>query len=139
MAADFNWAVGGEAGDGIDSTGKIFAQALSRAGRHVFTSKDFASRIRGGYTAYKVRTSVDKVQSVVDRLDVLIALTPRTIEENLDELHEGSVIIYDGERTTMQDVEIPDETDRDRRSAQAARRGGRRSDHAQRRRARRGL
>ncbi|QLG63553.1 2-oxoacid:acceptor oxidoreductase subunit alpha [Halorarum salinum] len=109
MPADFNWAIGGEAGDGIDSTGKIFAQALSRAGRHVFTSKDFASRIRGGYTAYKVRTSVDRVQSVVDRLDVLIALTPRTIDENLEELHEGSVIIYDGERTTMQDVEIPDE------------------------------
>ncbi|WP_311174041.1 2-oxoacid:acceptor oxidoreductase subunit alpha [Halobellus ordinarius] len=108
MPADFNWAIGGEAGDGIDSTGKIFAQALSRAGRHVFTSKDFASRIRGGYTAYKVRTAVDPVQSVVDRLDVLIALTPRTIEENLDELHEGSVIIYDGERTTMANVEIPE-------------------------------
>src|SRR6056297_3518617 len=109
MPADFNWAVGGEAGDGIDSTGKIFAQALSRAGRHVFTSKDFASRIRGGYTAYKIRTSVDQVQSVVDRLDVLIALTPRTIEENLSELHDGSVIIYDGERTTMQNATIPEE------------------------------
>ncbi|MGQ4557008.1 2-oxoacid:acceptor oxidoreductase subunit alpha [Halobellus sp. GM3] len=108
MPADFNWAIGGEAGDGIDSTGKIFAQALSRAGRHVFTSKDFASRIRGGYTAYKVRTAVDPVQSVVDRLDVLIALTPRTVEENLEELHEGSVIIYDGERTTMENIEIPD-------------------------------
>ena len=108
MPADFNWAIGGEAGDGIDSTGKIFAQALSRAGRHVFTSKDFASRIRGGYTAYKIRTAVDPVQSVVDRLDVLIALTPRTIEENLDELHEGSVIIYDGERTTMANVEVPE-------------------------------
>jgi 2-oxoglutarate ferredoxin oxidoreductase subunit alpha len=108
MPADFNWAIGGEAGDGIDSTGKIFAQALSRAGRHVFTSKDFASRIRGGYTAYKVRTSVEQVQSVVDRLDVLIALTERTIDENLDELHEGSVIIYDGERTSMQDVEVPE-------------------------------
>ncbi|ELZ91670.1 pyruvate flavodoxin/ferredoxin oxidoreductase domain-containing protein [Haloferax mucosum ATCC BAA-1512] len=108
MPADFNWAIGGEAGDGIDSTGKIFAQALSRAGRHVFTSKDFASRIRGGYTAYKVRTAIDPVQSVVDRLDVLIALTPRTIEENLDELHDGSVIIYDGDRSTMADVEIPD-------------------------------
>ncbi|ERH06819.1 MAG: 2-oxoacid:acceptor oxidoreductase, alpha subunit [Halonotius sp. J07HN4] len=109
MAADFNWAVGGEAGDGIDSTGKIFAQALSRAGRHVFTSKDFASRIRGGYTAYKIRTSVDRVQSVVNRLDVLIALTPRTIEENRAELHDGSVIIYDGERTTMEDAPIPDD------------------------------
>ncbi|AQL41824.1 oxoglutarate--ferredoxin oxidoreductase [Halorientalis sp. IM1011] len=108
MPADLNWAIGGEAGDGIDSTGKIFAQALSRAGRHVFTSKDFASRIRGGYTAYKIRTSVDQVESVVDRLDILIALTERTIDENMDELHEGSVIIYDGERTTMQDVEIPD-------------------------------
>jgi len=108
MTEDLNWAIGGEAGDGIDSTGKIFAQALSRAGRHVFTSKDFASRIRGGYTAYKVRTSVDRVESVVDRLDILIALTQRTIDENMDELHDGSVIIYDGERTTMQDVEIPE-------------------------------
>jgi 2-oxoglutarate ferredoxin oxidoreductase subunit alpha len=109
MIADFNWAVGGEAGDGIDSTGKIFAQALARAGRHVFTSKDFASRIRGGYTAYKVRTGVEPVQSVVDRLDVLIALTKRTVDENLDELHEGSVIIYDGDRTTMADLEVPEE------------------------------
>jgi 2-oxoglutarate ferredoxin oxidoreductase subunit alpha len=108
MPDDLNWAIGGEAGDGIASTGKIFAQALSRAGRHVFTSKDFASRIRGGYTAYKIRTAVDRVESVVDRLDILIALTERTVDENMDELHEGSVIIYDGERTTMQDLEIPE-------------------------------
>jgi 2-oxoglutarate ferredoxin oxidoreductase subunit alpha len=107
MPDDLNWAIGGEAGDGIDSTGKIFAQALSRAGRHVFTSKDFASRIRGGYTAYKIRSSVDRVESVVDRLDILVALTERTIDENLDGLHDGSVIIYDGERTEMEDVEIP--------------------------------
>ena len=109
MPEDLNWAVGGEAGDGIDSTGKIFAQALSRAGRHVFTSKDFASRIRGGYTAYKVRTSVDRIESVVDRLDILIALTQRTVEENLDELHEDSIIIYDGERSMMSDFEAPGE------------------------------
>jgi len=107
MAEDLNWAIGGEAGDGIDSTGKIFAQALSRAGRHVFTSKDFASRIRGGYTAYKIRTSVEDIHSVVDRLDILVALTQRTIDENLDELHEGSAIIYDGERSW--EAEIPEE------------------------------
>ncbi|PSP83584.1 2-oxoacid:acceptor oxidoreductase subunit alpha [Halobacteriales archaeon QS_6_64_34] len=107
MPDDLNWAIGGEAGDGIDSTGKIFAQALSRAGRHVFTSKDFASRIRGGYTASKIRTSVDRVESVVDRLDILIALTERTVHENEDELHEDSVVIYDGERSTMQDIEVP--------------------------------
>ncbi len=107
MAEDLNWAIGGEAGDGIDSTGKIFAQALSRAGRHVFTSKDFASRIRGGYTAYKIRTSVDELRSVVDRLDILVALTQRTIDENLDELHEGSAIIYDGERSW--EADIPEE------------------------------
>ncbi|MFW5956709.1 MAG: 2-oxoacid:acceptor oxidoreductase family protein, partial [Halorhabdus sp.] len=110
MVDDLNWAIGGEAGDGIDSTGKIFARALSRAGRHVFTSKDFASRIRGGYTAYKVRTAVDRVESVVDRLDVLIALTERTIDENREELREGSVVIYDGEQTTMQGVEVPEGT-----------------------------
>ncbi len=110
MPDDFNWAIGGEAGDGIDSTGKIFAQALSRAGRHVYTSKDFASRIRGGYTAYKIRTSTERIESVVDRLDVLIALTQRTVDENLEELHDGSVIIYDGERTEMEDFEAPEGT-----------------------------
>ena len=110
MPEDLNWAVGGEAGDGIDSTGKIFAQALSRAGRHVFTSKDFASRIRGGYTAYKIRTSPNRIESVVDSLDVLIALTQRTVEENTEELHDGSVIIYDGERTMMEDFEAPEGT-----------------------------
>jgi 2-oxoglutarate ferredoxin oxidoreductase subunit alpha len=104
MADDLNWAIGGEAGDGIASTGKIFAQALSRAGRHVYTSKDFASRIRGGYTAYKIRTSTDRVQSVVDRLDILVALTQRTIDENRDELHDGSIVIYDGERSWDADV-----------------------------------
>jgi len=107
MAEDLNWAIGGEAGDGIDSTGKIFAQAQSRAGRHVFTSKDFASRIRGGYTAYKIRSSTERVQSVVDRLDVLVALTQRTIDENLDELHEESIVVYDGERSW--EAEIPDD------------------------------
>jgi 2-oxoglutarate ferredoxin oxidoreductase subunit alpha len=106
MTEDLNWAIGGEAGDGIDSTGKIFAQALSRAGRHVFTSKDFASRIRGGYTAYKIRTSTEQVQSVVDRLDILVALTQRTIDENLDELHDESAVIYDGERSW--EAEYPD-------------------------------
>ncbi|UWG47385.1 Pyruvate:ferredoxin oxidoreductase or related 2-oxoacid:ferredoxin oxidoreductase, alpha subunit and gamma [Halanaeroarchaeum sp. HSR-CO] len=108
MHEDLNWAIGGEAGDGIDSTGKIFARALARSGRHVFTSKDFASRIRGGYTAYKLRTSVDEVQSVVDRLDILIALTERTVEENLDELHDDSVIIYDGEQAGMSNFEAPE-------------------------------
>ncbi|MFB6267887.1 MAG: 2-oxoacid:acceptor oxidoreductase subunit alpha [Halodesulfurarchaeum sp.] len=109
MHDDLNWAIGGEAGDGIDSTGKIFAQALARSGRHVYTSKDFASRIRGGYTAYKVRTAVDPVRSVVDRLDVLIALTERTVEENREELHEDSVIIYDGERPAMANFEPPED------------------------------
>ena len=107
MIDDLNWAIGGEAGHGIDSTGKIFAHALSRAGRHVFTSKVFASRIRGGYTSYKIRTAIQPVQSVVDRLDVLIALTERTVDENLNELHDGSIIIYDGERSMMSNFEPP--------------------------------
>ena len=106
MPKDLNWAIGGEAGDGIASTGKIFAQALTRAGRHVLTSKDFASRIRGGYTAYKIRTATEEIGSVVDRLDILVALTQRTIDENLVELHEGSIIIYDGDQV---DAVVPDD------------------------------
>ena len=38
MPADFNWAIGGEGGDGVDSTGEIFSPAPSRGGGHVLTS-----------------------------------------------------------------------------------------------------
>jgi 2-oxoglutarate ferredoxin oxidoreductase subunit alpha len=95
LLKDLTWKVGGAQGEGIDSTGEIFAITLNRMGYYVFAYRHFMSLIKGGHTNYKVRVSDEPVHYHGDSLDVFIAFDQRSIDENLHELTEGSVIIYD--------------------------------------------
>jgi 2-oxoglutarate ferredoxin oxidoreductase subunit alpha len=49
MPIDFNFMVGGEAGQGVQLTGFLLAKALARGGYHIFADQDYESRIRGGH------------------------------------------------------------------------------------------
>ena len=106
------WRIAGGSGDGIDSTSKNMAKALMRAGLHVFTHRHYPSRIRGGHTFVEVRASPDPVTSRGDGYNFLVVLgdsfarNPREeaiyedeesapLRENLDDLREGGIIIYD--------------------------------------------
>jgi len=106
------WRVSGGSGDGIDSTSQNFAKALMRSGLHVFTHRHYPSRIRGGHTYVEVRASDEPVKSRGDGYNVLLALGDsfarnpqeeayygneevKPLTENLDELREGGVVVYD--------------------------------------------
>jgi pyruvate ferredoxin oxidoreductase alpha subunit len=106
------WRIAGGSGDGIASTSQNFAKALMRSGLNVFTHRHYPSRIRGGHTYTEVRASSEPVRSRGDGYNFLLALgdsfarNPREgayygneeakpLLENLDELHEGGVIVYD--------------------------------------------
>ncbi|MFB6311101.1 MAG: 2-oxoacid:acceptor oxidoreductase family protein, partial [Salinirussus sp.] len=113
MTADtLMWRIAGGSGDGIDSTSQNFAKALMRAGLHVFTHRHYPSRIRGGHTYVEVRASADPVRSRGDGFNFLLALGDsfarnpdedaiygveelKPLGENLDDLNEGGVIVYD--------------------------------------------
>jgi pyruvate ferredoxin oxidoreductase alpha subunit len=117
------WRIAGGSGDGIASTSQNFAKALMRAGLHVFTHRHYPSRIRGGHTYTEVRADADPVRSRGDGFNCLLALgdsfarnpkedayygneEAKPLAENLDELNEGGVIVYD---TGLLDTdEIPD-------------------------------
>jgi 2-oxoglutarate ferredoxin oxidoreductase subunit alpha len=49
---DLSIMIGGDAGQGVESSGAGFALALARAGLHVFALQDYRSRIRGGHNFY---------------------------------------------------------------------------------------
>jgi len=87
--------VGGAQGEGIDSTGDIFATALNRMGYYLFAYRHFMSLIKGGHTNYKVRVAESPVGYHGDDLDILVAFDQRTIDENAHELTEDGVLIYD--------------------------------------------
>ena len=49
---DLNIRIAGEAGQGLVSLGDILTGAFSSAGLHIFTSKSYMSRVRGGLNWY---------------------------------------------------------------------------------------
>ncbi len=106
------WRIAGGSGDGIDSTSQNFAKALMRSGLDVFTHRHYPSRIRGGHTFVEVRASNDDVRSRGDGYNFLLALGDsfarnpqeeayygneevKPLSENLHDLREGGIIVYD--------------------------------------------
>jgi 2-oxoglutarate ferredoxin oxidoreductase subunit alpha len=90
-----NIKLGGEAGQGVESSGMGFARAIARAGLHIFGVQDYMSRIRGGHNWYQVRVSERPLFTHEPKIQLLLAFDERTVREHLDEVVEGGAVIYD--------------------------------------------
>ena len=66
----------GEAGQGIQTVETVMSRLLGSAGLHVFSTKEYMSRVRGGQNSTLLRVSSGPVRALVDRIDLLIGLTP---------------------------------------------------------------
>ena len=118
------WRLAGGSGDGMDSTGQAFQKALMRMGLHVFCHRHYPSRIRGGHTYFEVRAGPEEIKSRGDGYNFLLALGDsfarnpqerqpayygeeelKPLSENLDELREGGVIVYDTGMFDEDDIE----------------------------------
>lgn len=95
MINQLSWKVGGQQGEGIESTGEIFSIALNRLGYYLYGYRHFSSRIKGGHTNNKIRVSTTQVRSISDDLDILVAFDQETIDVNYKELHDEGIIIAD--------------------------------------------
>ncbi|RAS74547.1 2-oxoacid:acceptor oxidoreductase subunit alpha [Priestia endophytica] len=95
MKHQLSWKVGGQQGEGIESTGEIFSKALNRLGYFLYTYRHFSSRIKGGHTNNKIRVSTSRVGAIADDLDILVAFDQETIDLNYYELHSKGIIIAD--------------------------------------------
>ncbi|WP_442599577.1 2-oxoacid:acceptor oxidoreductase subunit alpha [Neobacillus sp. D3-1R] len=95
MIKQLSWKVGGQQGEGIESTGEIFSIALNRLGYYLYGYRHFSSRIKGGHTNNKIRVSTTEVRSISDDLDILVAFDQETIDLNYKELHDHGVIMAD--------------------------------------------
>lgn len=121
MMSRVTWRVAGGSGDGIDSTSKNFAKSLMRSGYNIFTHRHYPSRIRGGHTFTELTISSDKVHSRPDEYDFLLALGDsyarndtkeayyeneeiKPLTENLDDLRDGGVIVYDSDLIDRNDL-----------------------------------
>jgi 2-oxoglutarate ferredoxin oxidoreductase subunit alpha len=92
---DMTLKIGGEAGQGVESTGRGFAKALVRGGLHIFALQDYHSRIRGGHNFYQIRVADHDIHSHNEPVHLLLALTKVAINEHLREIVPNGGVIYD--------------------------------------------
>ncbi|MGA3602306.1 2-oxoacid:acceptor oxidoreductase subunit alpha [Lysinibacillus agricola] len=95
MLHQLSWKVGGQQGEGIESTGEIFSMAMNRLGYFLYGYRHFSSRIKGGHTNNKITVRPTEVRSIADDLDILVAFDQETIDVNYKELTETGIILAD--------------------------------------------
>jgi 2-oxoglutarate ferredoxin oxidoreductase subunit alpha len=92
---DLTIRIGGEAGQGLESSGGGFAKALARAGLHIFVHQSYMSRIRGGHNWATIRVSPTPPWGPLDRLDLLLALDQETVNVEGPFVEPGGAIVCD--------------------------------------------
>ncbi len=74
QAEDVSIMLCGQAGQGIQTVEHLLTSILKPAGYHVFTTKEYMSRVRGGMNSTCIRISDRPVAAPVNRIDILIPL-----------------------------------------------------------------
>ncbi|MBC8079167.1 MAG: 2-oxoacid:acceptor oxidoreductase subunit alpha [Gorillibacterium sp.] len=95
MRSQLSWKIGGQQGEGVESTDRIFSTALNRLGYYLYGYRHFSSRIKGGHTNNKIRISTKPIRAISDDLDILVAFDQETIDLNANELCIDGVIVAD--------------------------------------------
>lgn len=107
MISQLSWKIGGQQGEGVESTDRIFSTALNRLGYYLYGYRHFSSRIKGGHTNNKIRISTQPIRAIADDLDILVAFDQESIDLNAHELRRGGVVVADAKFGPM----LPDHVD----------------------------
>ncbi|OPY25634.1 MAG: 2-oxoglutarate synthase subunit KorA [Methanobacterium sp. PtaU1.Bin242] len=94
---DFSIVICGEAGQGIQTVESILIQAIKMGGYHVFSSKEYMSRVRGGENSTEIRISSKRITAYVDRIDLLLALSEGAVDHLKQRISSETLILGDNQ------------------------------------------
>jgi len=106
--SDINVMVAGRGGDGSLTIVTLLSRLLSKRGFHMCSTRDVASRIKGGHAAAMLRGSLQPRWSLGDHLDVVVGFDEQTLIEAAPLLRPGSVVIYDSSLGEPNPADIPE-------------------------------
>jgi len=104
---DISIVICGEAGQGIQTVEEILVKAAKRSGFHVFSVKEFMSRIRGGTNSTSIRIGSDTVRAPVKRIDIAVPLSDDAIGHIRWRMDEGTTILLDPDLSGRPDEDVP--------------------------------
>jgi 2-oxoglutarate/2-oxoacid ferredoxin oxidoreductase subunit alpha len=85
--------IGGMAGTGLVTATDIIAKVALKSGYQIFSSKDYASQIKGGHNYHTIRISKENVDADSNELDILIAFDQLTLDKHISSVKEKGVVL----------------------------------------------
>jgi 2-oxoglutarate ferredoxin oxidoreductase subunit alpha len=101
----------GDSGDGMQLTGSIFSDSAAIAGNDLATFPDFPAEIRApqntipGVSGFQVHMGAEKIFTIGDMVDVLVAMNPASLRANLKWAKKGSTILVDTDSFDEKSIE----------------------------------
>jgi len=87
------WMIGGAQGKGIDTAANLFGNAVAKAGYYIYGNREYYSNIKGRHSYFNLTISDRRVNSVSNRVEVLVTFDAETVFQHFTEV-KGHVI-YD--------------------------------------------
>ena len=101
MQKDVSIVLCGAAGQGIQTVEKILVRCLKLSGYHVFATKEYMSRVRGGSNSTELRISSKRISAYVDRIDILVPFDEHALSHVQSRISSDTVILGDEENISL--------------------------------------
>ncbi len=95
---DLTIVLAGEAGQGIQTIESLLTRLMKKAGFHVFATKEYMSRVRGGLNSTTIRISSQRVKAYKEKIDILIPLDRDAIPHLKRRIASDTAVIGEKEK-----------------------------------------
>lgn len=102
---DISIVLCGQAGQGVQTVETLLTRILKAAGYHVFATKEYMSRVRGGANSTTIRVCGKQVAAPVSRMDILVPLNKGAIAHVAERLSPGTVVVGEHEMVANEGIE----------------------------------
>jgi 2-oxoglutarate ferredoxin oxidoreductase subunit alpha len=99
---DFSIRIAGEGGEGVISSGELFAQAAARTEYHVFTYITYPAEIQGGFSMIQIRIRNGEIHSIGSSVDYLVVFNQQAYDRTIMDLNEGGMLIFDPDEVEIE-------------------------------------
>lgn len=99
----------GDSGDGMQLVGHLFARQVASLGYDVRTYPDYPAEIRApagtvaGVSGFQITYSEQKIHTVADGVDVMIAMGAAAVKCHIEKLSHGGTLVLNRNQLTLRD------------------------------------
>ncbi len=101
--------LGGGAGQGLKTVENLLTRIAKLSGYHIFATKEYMSRVRGGCNSTQIRIASKRAAAVVARVDIFIPLSTEAVERYAHRISDSTLLVGDSSLVSDDNTELPSE------------------------------